>query len=95
MVADLVTLALVSTLIHTTFFQNTFGARLENRLAHVGLFRSELHTIAYLQVAIISQTLILISRSHGFSLTERPSSVLNRVFCATIVVMSIIALYAN
>lgn len=51
--------------------------------------------IVYLQVAIISQALIFVTRSHGFFFMERPSAALFGAFCVAQLVSSIIAAYAN
>jgi len=51
--------------------------------------------ITYLQVAIISQALIFITRSHGFFFMERPSTALMGAFVLAQVISSIIAAYAN
>lgn len=51
--------------------------------------------IVYLQVAIISQALIFVTRSHGFFFMEMPSYALLGAFCAAQLISSIIALYCN
>jgi len=51
--------------------------------------------ITYLQVAIISQALIFITRSHGFFFMERPSTALMGAFVVAQVISSVIAAYAN
>jgi H+-transporting ATPase len=51
--------------------------------------------VVYLQVAIISQALIFITRSHGFFFMERPSTALLGAFCIAQLTSSIIAKYAN
>ena len=51
--------------------------------------------IAYLQVAIISQALIFVTRSHGFFFMERPSFALLGAFAIAQLVSSIIAAYAD
>ena len=51
--------------------------------------------IVYLQVAIISQALIFITRSHGFFFMERPSYALLGAFCVAQLISSIIAAYGN
>jgi len=55
----------------------------------------ELHMVIYLQVAIISQALIFVTRSHGFFFMERPSFALLGAFCIAQLVSSIIAAYAD
>jgi H+-transporting ATPase len=51
--------------------------------------------IAYLQVAIISQALIFVTRAHGFFFMERPSVALFLAFCVAQLVSSIIAAYGD
>jgi len=51
--------------------------------------------IMYLQVAIISQALIFVTRSHGFFFMERPSTALLGAFVVAQVVSSIIAAFGN
>ena len=51
--------------------------------------------IVYLQVAIISQALIFVTRSHGFFFMERPSFALMFAFALAQLISSIIAAYAN
>jgi len=51
--------------------------------------------IAYLQVAIISQALIFVTRAHGFFFMERPSFALLAAFAVAQLVSSIIAAYGN
>ncbi|KAJ9101715.1 hypothetical protein QFC21_003054 [Naganishia friedmannii] len=70
----------------TTFFERKFGVD-----AYKGVNDKGLHMVIYLQVAIISQALIFVTRSHGFSWTERPSVALMLAFCLAQLVSSIIA----
>ena len=51
--------------------------------------------IVYLQVAIISQALIFVTRSHGFFFMARPSYALMGAFCFSQLISSIIAAYGN
>jgi len=51
--------------------------------------------IVYLQVAVISQALIFVTRSHGFFFMERPSFALLGAFCIAQLVSSIIAAYGD
>lgn len=51
--------------------------------------------IIYLQVAMISQALIFVTRSHGFFFMERPSFALMGAFVIAQVISSIIAAYAD
>jgi H+-transporting ATPase len=55
----------------------------------------QLHMIVYLQVAIISQALIFVTRSHGFFFMERPSTALLLAFCLAQLISSIIAGFGN
>jgi H+-transporting ATPase len=54
-----------------------------------------IHMILYLQVAVISQALIFVTRSHGFFFMERPSYALLGAFCIAQLISSIIAAYAD
>jgi H+-transporting ATPase len=90
------TVALVAIIINTTFFQDTFGVVLHTAKGlPVEHNDPQLHMIVYLQVAIISQALIFVTRSHGFFFMERPSAALFGAFCVAQLVSSIIAAYAN
>ncbi|EJC97611.1 plasma-membrane proton-e [Fomitiporia mediterranea MF3/22] len=91
------TIALVIIIIETTFFQDKFGVSLEDTspAGAVDHNDDQLHTIVYLQVAIISQALIFVTRSHGFFFMERPSVALMLAFVIAQVVSSIIAAYAD
>ncbi|KAG6811151.1 hypothetical protein H0H92_008769 [Tricholoma furcatifolium] len=88
------TIALVCTIIETNFFQNKFGVTLSTA-GPVNHNDPQLHMIVYLQVAIISQALIFVTRSHGFFFMERPSFALMGAFCIAQLISSIIAAYAN
>jgi H+-transporting ATPase len=81
-------------IIETTFFQDTFGVQLEYA-GPVNHNDRALHMIVYLQVAIISQALIFVTRAHGFFFMERPSAALFGAFCIAQLISSIIAAYAN
>jgi H+-transporting ATPase len=65
----------------TSFFENTFGVR------HIGDSTEELMAAVYLQVSIISQALIFVTRSRGFSFAEMPGLLL----CAAFVVAQIVS----
>ena len=89
------TVVLVIVILETTFFQDKFGVSLEN-VPGVPLANDRmLHMIVYLQVAIISQALIFVTRSHGFFFMERPSAALFIAFCIAQLVSSIIAAYGD
>jgi H+-transporting ATPase len=87
------TIALVIIILETNFFQDKFGVSLETVPAQPN--DRMLHMIIYLQVAIISQALIFVTRSHGFFFMERPSAALFIAFCIAQLVSSIIAAYGN
>lgn len=54
-------------ILETTFFQDKFGADLEHEPGVPPANNRMLHMITHLQVAIISQALIFITRSHNSS----------------------------
>ncbi|KAF8344466.1 HAD-like domain-containing protein [Amanita rubescens] len=87
------TIALVAIILKTHFFQDKFGVALESDPPKAN--DSQLHMIVYLQVSIISQALIFVTRSHGFSFMERPSYALVGAFCFSQLISSIIAAYGN
>jgi H+-transporting ATPase len=74
----------------TSFFENRFGVE---AIKEVNDPRG--HMIIYLQVAIISQALIFVTRSHGWCFMERPSVALMLAFCLAQLVSSIIAGFAD
>ncbi|KAK0495935.1 hypothetical protein EDD18DRAFT_1168003 [Armillaria luteobubalina] len=81
------TIALVIIIMETTFFQDKFGVALEE--SPVQANDRQLHMVVYLQVAIISQALIFVTRSHGFFFMERPSAALFFAFCLAQLIHSI------
>jgi len=85
------TIALFAVMHNTTFFEDKFGveALAKNVNDRGG------HMVIYLQVAIISQALIFVTRSHGPSWTERPSVALMLAFCLAQLISSIIAAFGN
>ncbi|KAF9648454.1 plasma-membrane proton-e [Thelephora ganbajun] len=87
------TIALVIIIMETDFFQDKFHVRLETNPVQAS--DRMLHMIIYLQVAIISQALIFVTRSHGFFFMERPSVALVVAFCIAQLVSSIIAAYGD
>ncbi|KAJ3489254.1 hypothetical protein NLI96_g2241 [Meripilus lineatus] len=90
------TIALVSIIIRTTWFFDKFGVTISGQPSAAGNHNDpELHMIVYLQVAIISQALIFVTRSHGFFFMERPSFALLGAFAIAQLVSSIIAAYAD
>jgi H+-transporting ATPase len=85
-------------IIETDFFQNKFGVSLTNGDGDSFTRRADdpqLHMIVYLQVAVISQALIFVTRSHGFFFMERPSFALLGAFCIAQLVSSIIAAFGD
>jgi H+-transporting ATPase len=90
------TIVFVVVIVNTTFFQDKFGVSLGNAPGTpVDHNDYQLHMIIYLQVAIISQALIFVTRAHGFFFMERPSFALLGAFCIAQLVSSIIAAYAD
>ncbi|KAF8888619.1 hypothetical protein BD779DRAFT_452595 [Infundibulicybe gibba] len=87
------TIILVVVILETTFFQDKFHVSLETFPVQAN--DPQLHMVIYLQVAIISQALIFVTRSHGFFFMERPSSALLGAFCIAQLVSSIIAAYGD
>jgi H+-transporting ATPase len=73
----------------TDFFSVHFGVRpIRNNL-------DELTAAVYLQVSIISQALIFVTRSRSWSFVERPGFLLLIAFIAAQLVATFIAVYAN
>ncbi|PPQ70859.1 hypothetical protein CVT26_014082 [Gymnopilus dilepis] len=89
------TVALVVVIVETNFFTRKFGVHLSNTTGPVDRNDPQLHMIVYLQVAIISQALIFVTRSHGFFFMERPSIALLLAFAVAQLVSSIIAAYGD
>ncbi|KAF7336383.1 Plasma membrane ATPase [Mycena venus] len=87
------TVSFVIIILETSFFQDKFGVSLDS--LPVQHNDPGLHMVVYLQVAIISQALIFVTRSHGFFFMERPSTALLGAFCIAQLVSSIIAAYAD
>jgi H+-transporting ATPase len=87
------TVALVIIILETNFFEDKFGVQLVDSPKHPN--DPALHMIVYLQVAIISQALIFVTRSHGFFFLEMPSYALLGAFCVAQLISSIIAAYGD
>ncbi|KAN0065075.1 hypothetical protein ACQY0O_001570 [Thecaphora frezii] len=85
------TLALFAVVYNTTFFEDKFGVE----AYHGNPNDPHLHMIIYLQVAILAQALIFVTRSHGFSWMERPSFALMGAFCLAQLISSIIAAFGD
>lgn len=73
----------------TDFFSKNFGVR------HIGKNMEELNSALYLQVSIISQALIFVTRSRSWSFVERPGLLLLAAFIAAQLVATLIAVYAH
>ena len=86
---------LVVVILESNFFENKFHVKFDLTDGHIDHNNKQLHTIVYLQVAIISQALIFVTRAHGFFFMERPSYALMGAFCLAQLVSSIIAGFAN
>ena len=84
-------------IVQTTFFEDKFGVSLSSGQSgsRKDINDYQLHMIVYLQVAIISQALIFVTRSHSFFFMERPSTALLCAFVIAQVISSIIAAYAD
>jgi H+-transporting ATPase len=85
------TVALYAVMRHTTFFEDRLGVYAVGKDAN----DPRAHMVIYLQVAIISQALIFVTRSHGPSWTERPSYALMIAFCLAQLISSIIAAFGD
>ena len=85
------TVALYAVMRHTDFFESTFGVYAVGKESN----DPRGHMVIYLQVAIISQALIFVTRSHGPSWTERPSYALMIAFCLAQLISSIIAAFGD
>ncbi|XP_015893304.3 ATPase 8, plasma membrane-type [Ziziphus jujuba] len=73
----------------TDFFPNAFGVR------HIRDNEHELNSALYLQVSIISQALIFVTRSRSWSYFERPGILLAVAFLIAQLLATIIAVYAD
>ncbi|KAF7838022.1 plasma membrane ATPase 4 [Senna tora] len=73
----------------TTFFHDKFGVK------HIGESRDEMTAALYLQVSIVSQALIFVTRSRSWSYVERPGLLLVTAFVIAQLIATIIAVYAN
>eukprot|EP00262_Sarcandra_glabra_P012163 TRINITY_DN3080_c0_g1_i1.p1 TRINITY_DN3080_c0_g1~~TRINITY_DN3080_c0_g1_i1.p1 ORF type:complete len:955 (-),score=168.85 TRINITY_DN3080_c0_g1_i1:448-3312(-) len=73
----------------TDFFSDTFKVRPIKHNQH------EMMAALYLQVSIISQALIFVTRSRSWSFLERPGLLLVSAFIAAQLVATVIAVYAN
>ncbi|KAK2993470.1 hypothetical protein RJ640_015154 [Escallonia rubra] len=73
----------------TDFFSNKFGVR------SIRLSEDEMMAALYLQVSIVSQALIFVTRSRSWSFLERPGLLLVSAFLVAQLVATLIAVYAN
>ncbi|XP_054821101.1 plasma membrane ATPase 4-like [Prosopis cineraria] len=73
----------------TTFFPDKFGVR------HIHDSPHEMTSALYLQVSIVSQALIFVTRSRSWSYAERPGYLLVIAFIIAQLIATVIAVYAN
>ncbi|KAJ7513418.1 hypothetical protein O6H91_24G006500 [Diphasiastrum complanatum] len=73
----------------TTFFSDKFGVKDIRHDSH------RLHSAVYLQVSIVSQALIFVTRSRSWSFLERPGLLLVFAFFVAQMIATFIAVYAN
>ncbi|XP_031371737.1 plasma membrane ATPase 4 [Punica granatum] len=73
----------------TDFFPEKFGVR------SIRYSREEMMAALYLQVSIVSQALIFVTRSRSWSYVERPGFLLMTAFLLAQLVATLIAVYAN
>ncbi|XVE83824.1 hypothetical protein DITRI_Ditri16bG0118400 [Diplodiscus trichospermus] len=78
----------------TDFFPSTFGV---SSLQKTGINDDirKLASAIYLQVSIISQALIFVTRARSWSFVERPGLLLVTAFAAAQLIATLIAVYAN
>lgn len=77
----------------TDFFPKVFGVETLEKTAHDD-FR-KLASAIYLQVSTISQALIFVTRSRGWSYVERPGLLLVAAFIVAQLIATLIAVYAS
>ncbi|KAL8141955.1 hypothetical protein V2J09_014987 [Rumex salicifolius] len=77
----------------TDFFPRIFGVPTLEKTAHDDY--RKLASAVYLQVSIISQALIFVTRSRSFSFIERPGLLLVVAFLIAQLIATVIAVYAN
>ncbi|XP_038696173.1 plasma membrane ATPase 4 isoform X2 [Tripterygium wilfordii] len=73
----------------TNFFSDTFGVR------SLRFSPEEMMAALYLQVSIVSQALIFVTRSRSWSFVERPGLLLLTAFAVAQLIATLIAVYAN
>jgi H+-transporting ATPase len=85
----LMTVVFFWTMHKTDFFSNKFGVR------SIRDSEFEMMSALYLQVSIVSQALIFVTRSRSWSFVERPGFLLVTAFLLAQLVATLIAVYAN
>ncbi|XP_021819909.1 ATPase 10, plasma membrane-type [Prunus avium] len=85
----LVTVLFYWVVVDTDFFETTFHVR------DLSSNSEEISSAVYLQVSIISQALIFVTRSQGWSFLERPGTLLMCAFVLAQLVATLIAVYAS
>ncbi|CAM8888783.1 unnamed protein product [Rhodiola kirilowii] len=73
----------------TDFFPDKFGVR------HIRDNDEEMMAALYLQVSIVSQALIFVTRSRSWSFVERPGMLLLGAFLIAQLIATLVAVYAN
>ncbi|KAL4353975.1 hypothetical protein GQ457_06G041790 [Hibiscus cannabinus] len=77
----------------TDFFPRTFGVKSLHKTDHKDI--KMLASAIYLQVSIISQALIFVTRARSWSFVERPGLLLVTAFVVAQLIATLIAVYAN
>ncbi|XP_073222607.1 ATPase 10, plasma membrane-type isoform X2 [Cicer arietinum] len=85
----LVTVLFYWAVVETTFFETHF------HLTSLSRNSEKVSSAIYLQVSIISQALIFVTRSRGWSFLERPGTLLMCAFVIAQLVATLIAVYAH
>lgn len=85
----LITLLFFWAMYKTPFFTTSFGVH------DISFDHYQLNSALYLQVSIISQALIFVTRSQSFSFFERPGTLLMCAFVIAQLVATFITVYAN
>ncbi|KAF8932225.1 plasma membrane H+-ATPase [Dissophora ornata] len=89
------TLVFFALAMHTRFFQNMGLSSFEDADGFKDANDWKMHSIIYLQVSTLSQALIFVTRSQGFSFIERPSLILAGAFVFAQLIATFIAVYAD
>ncbi|KAL5061379.1 hypothetical protein RYX36_032983 [Vicia faba] len=85
----LITVLFYWAVVETTFFETHF------HVASLSSDSEKISSAVYLQVSIISQALIFVTRSRGWSFLERPGALLMCAFVIAQLVATLIAVYAT